>query len=328
MQLPLSIALQLLGLESGSDERLIRRAYARRLKQIDLAKDPDAFQELRYAYEAALGASTSPTAFEEVDDEETKQSELPAATRAVEISADPLLETSPLSQSLAVLETLKGELGMALKTEAQAKNLLDKAMADPRLGHLDAQQHFEALLAQSLCQGWQPGHEVLFQAACRQFDWLHDKPRLLRLGSVGELLDFAILQWLSFLDQPEAVVRRQSLVIQRLRNPETPTKQWLREELFILDLLAQRHGFWLKLIAPIERIDAWRKTYETQMGGPRRPTVPTYDSVPTESESSSLPGLLAAVCLWVFLLSKCSSLEAPAANSSRLEPRTISTATA
>jgi hypothetical protein len=44
----------LLGIESDADERAVRRAYARLLKQQRPDEDAEAFQRLRYAYESAL----------------------------------------------------------------------------------------------------------------------------------------------------------------------------------------------------------------------------------------------------------------------------------
>ena len=43
-----------LGIESDADERAVRRAYARLLKQQRPDEDAEAFQRLRYAYESAL----------------------------------------------------------------------------------------------------------------------------------------------------------------------------------------------------------------------------------------------------------------------------------
>lgn len=43
-----------LGLTPAATEKEVRRAYATRLKQLDTAENPEAFQELRSAYEMAL----------------------------------------------------------------------------------------------------------------------------------------------------------------------------------------------------------------------------------------------------------------------------------
>lgn len=43
-----------LGVDGGADRGAVRKAYARQLKQIDQAQDPEGFQALRKAYEAAL----------------------------------------------------------------------------------------------------------------------------------------------------------------------------------------------------------------------------------------------------------------------------------
>ncbi|WP_123194767.1 hypothetical protein [Pannonibacter phragmitetus] len=40
--------------EPSSDAKVIKRAYARQLKQVDQASEADAFQALRQAYETAL----------------------------------------------------------------------------------------------------------------------------------------------------------------------------------------------------------------------------------------------------------------------------------
>src|SRR5690348_2246764 len=52
---------QMLGIEPTGDRQAIRRAYARCLKQLDPDQNPEAFQRLRFAYEAALAGAQGDT---------------------------------------------------------------------------------------------------------------------------------------------------------------------------------------------------------------------------------------------------------------------------
>ena len=46
-----------LGLKGPADRSEVRRAYARRLKQVSPEDDPKGFEQLRVAYEAALAVA-------------------------------------------------------------------------------------------------------------------------------------------------------------------------------------------------------------------------------------------------------------------------------
>lgn len=70
---------QILGIEAGASKKEIKRAYAQKVKQLDLSKDMEAYQVLRKAYDVALSIQGSPEIrpeFQSVPDEAVTQEEI------------------------------------------------------------------------------------------------------------------------------------------------------------------------------------------------------------------------------------------------------------
>ncbi|MBU7438931.1 J domain-containing protein [Paraburkholderia fungorum] len=92
-----------LGIAANADERTVRRAYARLLKQQRPDEDAEAFQRLRYAYESALqmvndGAAGGVTADVSAYARMPQSATMPDATPAtVQVSLTTLESTSPSS---------------------------------------------------------------------------------------------------------------------------------------------------------------------------------------------------------------------------------------
>lgn len=92
-----------LGIAANADERTVRRAYARLLKQQRPDEDAEAFQRLRYAYESALqmvngGAAGGVTADVSAHARMPQSATMPDATPAtVQVSLTTLESTSPSS---------------------------------------------------------------------------------------------------------------------------------------------------------------------------------------------------------------------------------------
>ncbi|MBV8634868.1 MAG: hypothetical protein JO002_10290, partial [Burkholderiaceae bacterium] len=214
--------LAALGLDANADDRAIRRAYARRLREIDQEADPLAFQALHEAFEAACRwVKGGPVAAPQ--DMLVPPAELSAAPASgedvpvtLEAMSQPVKHARELTRygihagshrrrplvpydQAAYAGTVFKEFTERLAQRVQEGSagldsvelLLAQTLNDVRLDNLQARFAFEFHLAELLANGWRPGHELLFEAAIAEFGWLEDKQKLEALGHVGALLDRA-----------------------------------------------------------------------------------------------------------------------------------------
>ncbi|MFM0417799.1 J domain-containing protein [Paraburkholderia aromaticivorans] len=101
-----------LGIESNADERAVRRAYARLLKQQRPDEDAEAFQRLRYAYESALQMASGTAAQE-------------SATAPTQVNVDGIA-TAELTEPTQNRATVPAMLSITADTsEVQAARELD-----------------------------------------------------------------------------------------------------------------------------------------------------------------------------------------------------------
>lgn len=261
--------LDRLSLDHAADERAIKRAYARELKQIDLETDAAGFQVLRDAYEMALQWARDMQADDSVA---TDAPVPPAAAREQEMRARPAVPVAPardadtgpspaqLAQAvfedfLAVCAEMAGQ-GDAGDSLLWRKHL-QRCANDDRLLNIAARAHFEFFIASLLTDGWQVGHESLFVAARQVFGWDKDRRRLLEFGQRGAWLNQAIDECEMFTHQQSADCSGQTDAVTRIRQQDAPSKSELMTHAPHLRNMAACFPAWTAIIAARERLEQW-----------------------------------------------------------------------
>ena len=204
-----------LGIAHTTDTGAIRRAYAAKLKEIDLDRDADGFQALRDARDEAMSlASLPPDAFAsdvavdrpapidedilwgrgdiaaELDDEagaEYGASEPAPAPAPAGATAD---EDAPYHALYELLDpdTPERERWFPADDEAAAiRDAFDAILADPRMARIDFHAYQEQWLARVIALAW-PTSEPIVEPAVDYFGWAA------HAGEIGQdpAMDFAV----------------------------------------------------------------------------------------------------------------------------------------
>lgn len=312
--------LQRLGLDQQADERVIRRAYARELKQIDQETDPTAFQTLREAYEAALSwaqwqkEDAAATAYDEAASIETAQQPTPATSATPSTPAEALASASHapkpppyMAQANAAFSDFAQHTavpGAALDTSAFWQTQLERSL--DQLVSIEARELFEHHIATLLTQGWQPGHEMLLVAAADIFSWKEDSRRLYQLGMAGARVDRALEEHAMFTLQQETARWQQSLLIARLRNPQPPGSGELIRNHTRLEWLQANYSTWLAIITNADAIPRWQQAYADLPQWRRKLSPGSWGKGKTKTTSNSssyeLQSSFSWKWLWVLLI--------------------------
>lgn len=225
-------ALARLGLEEGAGKDDIRRAYARQLKLIDQEAEPTAFQQLREAYEQALGQSAGQAAAE-------------ARTASVP-EAEAQEAYGWMVAAVAVIAN-----GRPVADETMWVDDLLEQLAEQQPHSIDGVSHLEAAIGRLLSQSWKPGHEALLIAATYHFGW-EEKGTWPNLHIAEAWFERCMLQ-----RQPEVLRWPIMRIIRDLRQGHTPDMARLRRDHGYLVHFARYYANLAPVIADEQQLLRW-----------------------------------------------------------------------
>ena len=300
----------------GLDERTLRRAYARLLKQLDVETEPERFQALREALDQSLRwlslrdralEANTPAPPAEVDPTVDPPVATPSATRGADPAPmlAPPAPAAPPAEAIgaAVYADFHQAVTRVFRDAAGARDALERALADPRLINIDARTGFEGQVARLLAEGWRPGHDHMLDPAIEAFGWERDHTRLAHFGQVGALVDAAIRDRAlvrQFTAEQATTLNR---LILRIRDATPPDARTLQEEVQQLQYLVQRVPNWLRIVAPVDPVNArfemWRQS-PAGMQSASAGTPPKF--VRQKPASATLPGILVMLVLVVLFV--------------------------
>ncbi|GGX52391.1 tetratricopeptide repeat protein [Undibacterium squillarum] len=274
-------------LPADSDERTLKRTYARELKKIDQVTELEAFQDLRDSYEEALnwlryrdeenaednaevhagdgtgaewqtasGLNTPPQQSNNTESERDAAPAQPPETVHFQGS-------DPLATAKQAFERIKALTESATVSEQAIADLLREQAEHPEMLNMDARFLFETGIARYLIDGWQPGKELLFFSAAQHFDWLNRQERLNYASDYAYVIQNAINEWREMQNKHISVKSKYQELIQAAREHRTLTADYLRINRQLLSRMTEHYGSLLYLITDRAQIQQWIEQTQT-----------------------------------------------------------------
>lgn len=284
--------LHVLGLPPYADRAAVRRAYAQALRQIDPGADPQAFEHLRTAYEAArrwceqVDAPHDPMS---VDAGESSQADAIGSTDAHDdvatLSNDEgsrLDEADAKAEVASLMDRFVDNARQAGSREAV--DLLESTVATLRQRYIDAPGELEERLILLLASQQLPHRAALFTAAIRLFHW-DDIGQLAPLGDAGAWVEGVIGESSIWIRLSEPLRSHWLALIGQARSPLAPALVGYWPD---IERLCELYPLWIGLHLDHSVRDDWENAFralpETQQAIDRKKasTIASFHPAPEQ----------------------------------------------
>ncbi|MDP9894856.1 hypothetical protein J2W32_003882 [Variovorax boronicumulans] len=289
-------AFEHLGIAPTRDLKTIKRAYAAALKAVDQASEREAFERLRHAYEQALAWTARVEDDEEEEEEEEEEednederengqadhsepgapeappptppgdpSRLDAPSPFAPPSARPPVSPLPpvpvpqhSDDARQALRHWTDRLRDAAPGTAAA--VLEAALADPRLLHLDSHAQLEARIAGLLHEN-PIGRAELFDTAARRFQWTDRNARPIASTAAAHWISRVVNQGLQWHAQAPAAIELQRQALDMAMRVASPQPEQTRRFADVLQNMASDLPDWFALHLGVQgraHLPAWQ----------------------------------------------------------------------
>lgn len=263
-----------LGIEPTTDRSAIRRAYATKLRAMDVDADPAGFARLRDARDAALARAADPVAVApDLDDESgdgeavAEESFLPEPKPLPEASVDPVEveRNATIDFHFRALEALLFPGHDDSPTPAEAVAIQEHGaalLADPRLEQIDFAVGAERWFAENLALAT-PRADPLLEQAAAVFGWIDRRDDHALSWQARQIVDrIGAIRFAAMVGDPSHRLHRAWVELTR---PDTGRRHWrltsgpVRE---LLSIVRHRYPDAEQWMNPV-RLAKWDKVAST-----------------------------------------------------------------